>query len=99
LIEPKISDPNKPYTIEELSTHLDRLYNSINKNEDKEETKKSPEQEKLEKAYKTTMKRYFKGGCRKCGVFGHKAADCRKPTGNGNQFKGGNGGGGPRKFN
>jgi hypothetical protein len=102
LIEPKVNDStNVPYSIEDLSRDLDRLYTSLNKKEEKVETKKTPEREELEKAYKAVMKRHFKGRCQKCGVFGHKAVDCRKlmGNGNGNTFRGGNGGGGPRKFN
>jgi translation elongation factor P/translation initiation factor 5A len=43
LIEPKINDNNEPYTIEDLSRDLDRLCNSLNKKEEKVETKKTPE--------------------------------------------------------
>jgi hypothetical protein len=98
LIEPKINDLNQTYTIENLSRDLDRLYNSINKKEGKVETKKTPEREQLEMAYKAVMKRHFKGRCRKCGVFRHTAVDCRKKIGNGNRSGGfeGNKGKGPR---
>ena len=102
LIEPKIKDKNTTYKIEELSRDLDRLYNSLNKKEAKAETKKTPEREQLELAYKVMMKRHFKGRCRKCGVFGHKAADCRKKVGNGNRavgYEGNKGKGPPGNFN
>jgi hypothetical protein len=42
------------------------------------------------------MKKHFKGRCRKCGVFGHKAVDCQKKMGNGNHSFEGNKGKGPR---
>ena len=98
LIEPKIKDKSVKYAIEELSRDPDRLCNSLNKKEAKAEAKKTPEREQLELACEALMKRHFKGRCRKCGVFGYKAADCHKKVGNGNRAVGceGNKGKGPR---
>ena len=58
-------------TLEDTLVLLRTKYNMI-KNRDENENKKQEET--------ALVARGFKGRCRKCGVFGHKAVDCKKST-------------------
>jgi len=61
---------DKPLTLEELRDQLRNKYRRLNKGLTKKE--------EGETALATGFSKQFKGRCRSCGMFGHKAVDCKK---------------------
>ena len=88
-IEDRVGAKDNPLTIKDLQDELCLRYERMN-----DHAIETDESEDDEKAMVAMTK--FKGKCHRCGVYGHKGADCRSSgaDGSGNGGNGDSGGGG-----